>query len=118
MKIRIIFFALLLATPWFIFSCNDKEAPATAAETPATPAINLDLIILTDLQYQNAGIALGGPETKIMGTRLELTGEVDLPPAGLINISVPYGGFLRKTALMPASPVRKGQVLAQLEHPD
>jgi membrane fusion protein, heavy metal efflux system len=114
MKMRIIFLALLV-TPWFMYGCGDKETPATAVQTPA---VNPDLVVLTDLQYQNAGIALGSPQTKTMGTSLELTGEVDLPPSGLINISVPYGGFLRKTTLMPGSPVRKGQVLAQLEHPD
>ena len=31
---------------------------------------------------------------------------------------MPYGGFLRKTSLMPGIRIRKGQVLAVLEHPD
>ncbi|MGV3587898.1 MAG: efflux RND transporter periplasmic adaptor subunit [Adhaeribacter sp.] len=106
----------VLAAGLFLSSCGEKENPAEAAtEAPAAAPENLTL---TQKQFQNIGVALGSPQKVKMGATLQLSGEVDVPPSGLVNVAVPYGGFLRKTSLMPGSRIRKGQVLAVLEHPD
>ena len=118
MKTHIYPVLFLLAAQLFMFNCGEKKAETSEAEPTAATAVNPDLVVLTDLQFQNAGIVLGAPEQRTMGTSLQLTGEIDVSPAGLVNISVPYGGFLRQTDLMPGNRIRKGQVLAQLEHPD
>ncbi|MGV3503292.1 MAG: efflux RND transporter periplasmic adaptor subunit [Adhaeribacter sp.] len=95
-------------------AAETAAAEAGAAETAAAA----DLVSLTALQAKNIGVELGQAQKKSMGANLQLSGEVDVPPAGLVSISVPYGGFLKQTSLMPGSRIRKGQVLAVLEHPD
>ncbi|PIQ21363.1 MAG: efflux transporter periplasmic adaptor subunit, partial [Cytophagales bacterium CG18_big_fil_WC_8_21_14_2_50_42_9] len=94
---------------------NESSEQNSAAQTEAA---NPDEVIITAEQAKNLGIILGSPTEQTMGTTLQLSGEVDVPPAGLVSISVPYGGFLRQTDLMPGVHIRKGQVLAVLEHPD
>jgi membrane fusion protein, heavy metal efflux system len=106
----------VLATGLILASCGEKESPEVAA-TEAAGAAPQNLT-LTQKQFQNIGVELGSPEKIKMGATLQLSGEVDVPPSGLVNVAVPYGGFLRKTGLMPGSRIRKGQVLAVLEHPD
>jgi cobalt-zinc-cadmium efflux system membrane fusion protein len=40
---------------------------------------------------------------------------VDVPPQNVISISIPLGGYLKKTSLLPGLKVAKGAVLATLE---
>src|SRR5690606_12587419 len=46
---------------------------------------------------------------------LKLNGKIDVPPQSMVSISVPYGGFLKSTTLIPGMRVKKGDVLAVLE---
>jgi len=114
MKSTLIIYVLVAGL--LLGSCGEKESPEVAAtEAPAATPENLTL---TQKQFQNIGVALGSPQKVKMGATLQLSGEIDVPPSGLVNVAVPYGGFLRKTSLMPGTRIRKGQVLAVLEHPD
>lgn len=99
----------------FLAACQSKEA--AIENTPAAPA-NTSEIVFTEKQFQNAGIALGAAKTEDISTTIRLSGEIDVPPSGLISISIPYGGFLKQTSLIPGQQVQKGQLLAVLEHPD
>ena len=45
-------------------------------------------------------------------------GKLDTPPQNLVSISPTIGGFVRSTDLLEGLRVKKGQVLAVLEHPD
>jgi cobalt-zinc-cadmium efflux system membrane fusion protein len=43
---------------------------------------------------------------------------IDVPPQGNISVTVPYGGFLKYTAMLPGSRIKKGQVVATVENPE
>ena len=111
----------LFTASLLVAGCGEQKKPAAPAAAvaagKASPA-TADLVSLTAQQTRNIGVVLGQAEKRRMGTSLQLSGEVDVPPAGLVNISVPYGGFLKQTSLIPGTRVRKDQVLALLEHPD
>ena len=111
---------LLWATGLLLTACSDKKNnPAEpTTEAPAANATGSETVQLTEQQFKNIGVTVGQPEKQLLGTTLQLSGEVDVPPAGMVHVSVPYGGFLRQTSLIPGAKVRKGQVLAVLEHPD
>ncbi len=114
---------LILVSFLFLNGCSpaeNTEEPQKKGETtvPLPVKVNPDQISLTAEQVKNMGIVLGSPTQQTLGTTLQLSGEVDVPPSGLISISVPYGGFLRQTSLIPGAQVHKGQILAVLEHPD
>ncbi|QNF31920.1 efflux RND transporter periplasmic adaptor subunit [Adhaeribacter swui] len=114
---------LLLLSFLILNSCSkseNTEEPKNQGKATAQQAAapNPDQIKLTPEQVKNIGIVLGSASEQTLGTTLQLSGEVDVPPSGLISISVPYGGFLRQTSMIPGAQVHKGQVLAILEHPD
>ncbi|WP_299823721.1 efflux RND transporter periplasmic adaptor subunit [uncultured Pontibacter sp.] len=109
---------ILVAGVLLLNGCSEpatKEVTATAETAEAT---NPELVLLTAQQLQNTGVVLGKVQEVSMGATLRLSGEVDVPPAGMVHVSVPYGGFLKHTSLLPGAKVKKGQVLAVLEHPD
>lgn len=102
-----------------LFSACRNSAP-TASDNAAgqerpEPATGISF---TETQFSNAGIALGPATVAEVGTTLRLSGEIDVAPSGLVSISVPYGGFVKETHLIPGQPVRQGQLLAVLEHPE
>lgn len=94
-----------------LFSCSSKKAPK---EEPA-PAQPGNQVVLTEAQVKNAGIVTGSLEPKQLSSVLKVNGKIDVPPANRISISVPLGGYVKSTHLLPGMPVSKGQVLATIE---
>lgn len=76
-----------------------------------------NIIQLTKQQMKNAGIVVGQPLKKEMTSTLRVTGVIDVPPENKISVSNPFGGFIRKTKLVPGSRVTKGEVIAVMEDP-
>lgn len=108
MKKLVIIYSLLL-----FFSCNNKQN----TEQPTQNQPVEDSVTLTDAQYKNAGIDTGKLESKVISSVLKLNGKIDVPPQNMISISVPLGGYLKSTKLLPGMHVTKGEVLAVLEDP-
>ncbi len=99
-------FALL-----FLVSCNgDKKEPQTKTEAKQENSIQL-----TPEQVKNAGLVVGNPEQRTVKGILELQGTVTVPPKSVVSVSIPLGGYIRKTDLMAGMHVRKGQLLAVVE---
>jgi len=72
-------------------------------------------IELSDSQVKNAGLVTGNPEEKNVKGILELQGTVTVPPKSVVSVSIPLGGYIKKTDLMAGMHVRKGQLLAVVE---
>ena len=60
---------------------------------------------MTDAQLKNAGIATGKMEHKNISPILKL-GAVRVPPANIVSISFPLGGYLKSSKLLPGMQVR------------
>ena len=88
---------------------NKKEEKEAVAET------NENHVTLTDAQLKNAGIQTGKLEQKSISSVLKVSGKVDVPPQNMVSISVPLGGYLKSTKLLPGTHVSKGEVLAVME---
>ena len=108
MKKLIMLYILLL-----ILSCRNKEAHEQ--QIPEKTAENT--LILTDDQYKNAGIETSKLESRNISSVLKLNGKIDVPPQNMVSISVPLGGYLKSTKLLPGIHVNKGDVLAVIEDP-
>lgn len=91
--------------------CGSKE---TKVESTA-PVAETMKVSLSSAQFKNADIQLGVLESKMISTLLKLNGKIDVPPQNLISVSIPMGGYLKSTELLPGMLVRKGQVIAVLE---
>lgn len=123
---------LLIATVLFLIACSggsSGETPNTQAKEVNEPGHNEhghneeehdeeNIAEITPAQFKAAGIQLGKVEMRSLSSTLRVNGLIDAPPQNLINISAPMGGFVRKTDLLQGMYIKKGQLLATLEHPD
>lgn len=88
-------------------------------ESPeATPHKPVTTVTISEAQFRETGIQLGGPDTLTLGETIQATGKLEAPPDQWATVSAPMGGFVRSAKLVEGDFVRKGQVLAILEHPD
>lgn len=104
-------FGLLL---FLLQACGSQEEATTNPEEKKQ-MLQSNEVHLTEKQIQHAGIQSGKPENRDMHLSLQVNGTIDVHPGNQVSISVPLGGYLRKTALIPGTKVEKGTVLATLE---
>lgn len=97
------------------YSCSSEDATTeTPAETGASGKES-NLIHLDPQQIRNAEIASGTVSKRNMHLSLQVNGIIDVHPGNEVSVSVPLGGYLKKTDLIPGRKVSKGMVLAVLE---
>ena len=72
-------------------------------------------VSLTDAQMKNAEIEIISMSEKSISSILKINGKIDVPPQNLVSVSVPLGGYLRSTKLLPGMHVNKGEVIAVME---
>lgn len=107
MRIINYFLPLLL-----VYSCNSETTPTTPQGT-ATAVEHR--VTMTDEQAKNAAIVLAEPQSQKISSTMRVAGRIDVPPQNMFSVSVPIGGYLTATKLLPGMQVRKGDVIAVLE---
>lgn len=96
---------------FLVLGCQSKkEEAATDAKT-----INESIVTLTEAQLKNASLASGNLEKKSVSSVLKVNGQIDVPPQNLVSISMPLGGYLKTTKLLPGMHISKGEVIATME---
>lgn len=100
---------LLFLTVLFLFACNEKPAEEQAQQSHESQ------IVLTDAQMKNAHLEFGTLEEKQISSVLKVNGKIDVPPQNMVSVSVPLGGYLKSTKLLPGMHVRKNEVIAVIE---
>ncbi len=103
-------FIILLASI-LLSSCKSD----TKAEQKTAMPSNENVVILTEAQYKNAKIETTTLQEKSIASVLRLNGKIDVPPQNMISVSVPLGGYLRSTKLLPGMHINKGEVIAIME---
>lgn len=96
-----------------LFSSCSKKAENEKVTTENSTDSNV--ASLNDKQIKNAGIKTALPEQKQISSVLKLNGKIDVPPQNIVSISVPLGGYLKTTKLLPGTRVKKGEILAVME---
>ena len=103
-----------------LFACTstkkDKEI-TTDSKTVTNENVVADIVVLSPAQLKSANIISGIIEKKEMHKIIKVSGVIDVPPSNIVSISIPLGGYLKKTSLIPGTLVKKGAVLATLEDP-
>lgn len=102
---------ILIIANFILSSCGgekiqEKEKNNSAIETT---------VILTESQIKTANISLGNLEERDISTTLKLNGKIDVPPQNMISVSMPLGGFLKSTKLLPGMHIKKGEIIATME---
>ena len=115
MKYRV---TVLLFVSVLIFSCTGKKAANTEVNKAAVgDAAKGELVTLTTEQLKNANLLFGQVVDTSVQKLLKVNGHMDVPPSNIVSISIPMGGYLKKTNLIPGLQVKKGEVIAVLEDP-
>jgi cobalt-zinc-cadmium efflux system membrane fusion protein len=107
MRNLLVYSALLLLT-----ACGTKSP---TEEVKAETDNKQNIVNLTDAQYKSAGIVLGKLESKSIASILRASGTVDVPPQNMLSVSMPLGGYLKSTKLIPGMRVRRGETIAIME---
>lgn len=105
MKHISIIIALLLLS-----SCSNKSENESAGDNPLETEITLNAE-----QIKNIGITTDTITHKTLSSQLQLSGKIDVPPQNMISVSMPLGGYLKSTHLLPGMHVKKGEVIAIME---
>ncbi len=95
-------------------SCNGGKKQNV--ETKETEVIPENIVELREDQIKLANIEIGTIELRSMSGTLKVNGIVSVAPQNLATVSMPMGGFIKSTNLMPGNAVRKGQTLAIIEN--
>jgi len=101
-----------ITTLFVITSCGNKTPTEEATDSTV---VESSVANLTEKQVQSIGITTGTLEQRSFSTILKVTGKVDVPPQNLISVSVPLGGYLKSSHLIPGMFVRKGESIAIIE---
>lgn len=94
----------------FLVGCNSKKEEQTTENTAIT-----NLVSITDAQLNNTIIETGQLEKRSISSVLKVTGKIDVPPQNMISISMPLGGYLTSTKLLPGLYIVKGEIIATME---
>lgn len=95
-------------------SCNaDSKESTEAKETEVIPE---NIVELRDDQIKLANIETKAIEFRSLSGTLKATGIVESTPQNIAFVSMPLGGFVKRTTLIPGAHVTKGQTLAIIEN--
>ena len=107
MKNIIILSALMLC-----WACGSKTS---IEQTTETKNIDQNVVTLTPAQRNNTDIVTGKLEQRNISSIIRLNGKIDVPPQNMISVSMPLGGYLKSTKLLPGMFIRKGEIIATME---
>lgn len=91
-----------------LFACQDKKSGSEAESIPA----DQNIVKMTSAQFAKANLLVGKITNKEMSAVIRVKGKIDVPPQEMLSVSVPLGGYLQSTKLLPGMRVVKGEVLA------
>ncbi len=99
-----------------LVSCGDSKQPVKTEK--AVEVLPEDIVELRADQIKMAQIETASIETRVLSGTLKVSGTVDAAPQNMATVSMPMGGFVKSTSLLPGNAVQKGQTLAVLENQD
>lgn len=102
----------MLITVFGLYSCSEQQEKSTVEPTSANQPITLN-----SEQIKNAGITFGEPSFVKMGSIIQVTGSVEVPPQNKTAIGFPFGGIVSSIKVLDGMNVTKGQVLLTIEDP-
>lgn len=94
-----------------LISCQSKQNEATTNTTVDSE----NTLVLSSEQINNIKISTSDLSMKPIGHIIKAIGIIDVPPRSMVNISTPYGGYLKYTRLLPGQRVKAGETLAIIE---
>ena len=101
----------------FLIACGSKAEEAADKPAPPPPRAPNE-VFLSKAQLQAAGIELGTFTRRDLGTEVQATGQIDVPPSHRVSVTAIMGGYVQRLPVLPGQFVKRGSVLATLRNPD
>ncbi|PCH76938.1 MAG: efflux transporter periplasmic adaptor subunit [Flavobacteriaceae bacterium] len=122
--LKYLFTALLVTS--LLISCNDKAPQEKASEESheghddhkGEEEEKVTSVTLTKQQMKAIELVLGSVEKRTMSVGIPVTGNLELAPQDRADISPFMGGIVKSIRVIEGDHVKKGQILATLQHPD
>ena len=105
---NIIFICLLQ----LLIACGSEN---TNQQKPEKLSVKEEFISLTPEQLKNCAIQIGRLDSQVVSSVIRVNGKIDVPPQNMVSVSVPLGGYLKSTKLLPGMHVHKGEVIGNME---
>ena len=103
---------LVFISTLFSFNTSTNTERHLAAPEYVTAETSVSL---TEAQAKNANIVIGKIAQRTISSKLKVNGKIDVPPQNMISVSVPMGGYLKYTKLLPGMHISRGEVIAVME---
>lgn len=103
---------IILSALTFMFACSSTNTTETQNAETSTPE---NVVQFTEAEMKSAGIQVSKVRQKDISSIVLLNGKIDVPPQNMVSVSMPMGGFLKSTQLLPGMHVKKGEVIATVE---
>ena len=88
-------------------ACSGSKEKAAEESHEEAEETEVKEVTLTKEQFDNSEIKIGQIESKNLNGILKVNGKLDVPPQNLVSISMPLGGYLKSTKLLPGMPIKK-----------
>ncbi len=111
-KITVILCGVLI----LLGSCKGGNKPA--AEVANAEVLPEDIVEMREDQIKLAGVQTGSIEMRSLNNTLKVNGVISVAPQNQATVSMPLGGFIKSTTLLPGNAITKGQTLAVIENQD
>lgn len=98
-------------------ACNPETEDKSNQEAEAVES-NPNELTITKERFEALGAQLGKLEKRNLKSEIKANGVIDVPPQNMASISAPLGGFVKRTDLLPGDYVKKGAMLAIIQHTD
>lgn len=76
-----------------------------------------NIIELSNEEIQNNNIKTDTLKKSDVAYIIHAKGIIDVPPQNIYSLSIPLGGYLKYTHLLPGTPIKKGEIIAVMEDP-
>jgi cobalt-zinc-cadmium efflux system membrane fusion protein len=97
---------------FLLFGCGGNEEKLQTENVNDTVP---ELIKLTDAQLRSSDLKIGVIQQSTISSIIKVNGKIDVPPQNMVSVSMPLGGYLKSTKLLPGMHVNKGEVIATME---
>lgn len=108
---------LIIISVSIFFACSGENGKNDLETTEQDKTV-VEGIELTQEQIDRAGIITGKIEKRNISETIFCTGKISALPQNKANVSPGIGGFIKNLNYFTGNIVKKGDVLATLQHPD
>ncbi len=118
MKRKIYIILIALASITSLVSCNSNNTNTESEEHEQNEKEEKGVVFLNEAQQKVLNLKIGKFEMRNLTTVVKVNGQLAVAPENKAGVTAIIGGNVKEIEVFQGDQVKKGQILAVLEHPD